>query len=277
MPAGHHTIQRKRSIGAALLALLATLLLTCMAGTPAYANGLSNPDRGNFPIIAGSEVGVPNGYCSVGAVLVPSSIFQRITPYQRAVRYLVLAKHCAPLNSPIYFAQQDIGDVVWQSAASDIELVRVSPSRDNMTLHCAGHSTPATCSPIQTFTPRANGQVFMTAPPSPIVGRRAIAGTGIPSATGTFCTSGHVTGVICDFQPTSLPVGVLRAYEHLAAGQSAAVGALRPGDSGGPVVSKDRRLLGIISGDVPNTHFLVYTPMAQVLHELSSYKLAPAN
>ncbi len=55
------------------------------------------------------------------------------------------------------------------------------------------------------------------------------------------------------------------------------MGALRPGDSGGPVVSKDRRLLGIISGDVPNTHFLVYTPMAQVLHELSSYKLAPAN
>ncbi|QIS40582.1 trypsin-like serine protease [Clavibacter capsici] len=117
----------------------------------------------------------------------------------------------------------------------------------------------------------------MTAPPSPIVGRRAIAGTGIPSATGTFCTSGHVTGVICDFQPTSLPVGTRRAYEHLAAGQSAVVGALRPGDSGGPVVSKDRRLLGIISGDVPNTHFIVYTPMAQVLHELSRYTLAPAN
>lgn len=232
-----------------------------------------NPDRDALPIIAGTRIQAPGGYCTVGAVLVPKSIFSRITPYQRATRYIVTAKHCAPLYASIHMGRMAIGSVVWQSAASDIEMIRVSPQPDNNALICAAHhSAPAFCSPVQTYTPRARGQVFMLA--AGHVTRQAVTGSGDPE--GRFCTSGYATGVKCNFHPASLPPGRSANYAHQVAGEADEHEAFAPGDSGGPVVDYGKKLLGIISGHTPNNFYMLYTPMSQVLHELFSYELAPA-
>ncbi|WP_028215431.1 trypsin-like serine protease [Paraburkholderia mimosarum] len=235
-----------------------------------------NPDRAVLPVISGSKVSVPSGSCSVGAVLVPKSFLHRLTPYQRATRWLVLAKHCAPMYATIQVGTVAIGNVVWQSAASDIELVRVSPKPNPMSLHCASHHSAAFCSPIQTYTPLANNQVFM-----PRAGQEArLAVTGWSDAPDEqFCTSGWRTGVRCVWRGMSVQAGVYRgSYEHINGAQSSELDSIENGDSGGPVVTYERQLIGIISSGEPVGRSVVYyTPMQQVLYELYSYSLAPAD
>ncbi|WOA52064.1 trypsin-like serine protease [Dickeya solani] len=188
----------------------------------------------------------------------------------------MLAKHCAPLYASIHMGINAVGSVVWQSAASDIELVRISPQPNPMALYCATHRSAVFCNPFQTYTPRANNQVFM-----PRAGREArLPVTGWSNAPdGRFCTSGWVTGVRCVWQGITLVPGMSRpAYEHIDAANSSEFDSLGNGDSGGPVVTYDRHLIGIISsGERVNRSVLYYTPMQQVLHELYSYNLAPAN
>ncbi|MEX3816439.1 trypsin-like serine protease [Paraburkholderia sp. BR13439] len=236
-----------------------------------------NPDRAVLPVISGSKVSVPSGSCSVGAVLVPKSILHRLTPYQRATRWLVLAKHCAPMYATIQVGTVAIGNVVWQSAASDIELVRVSPKPNPMSLQCASsHHSAAFCSPIQTYTPLANNQVFM-----PRAGQEArLAVTGWADAPyEQFCTSGWRTGVRCVWRGMSVEAGVYTPnYEHINAAHSSELLSIENGDSGGPVVTYERQLIGIISSGEPVGRSIVYyTPMQQVLYELYSYSLAPAD
>ncbi|WP_440864054.1 trypsin-like serine protease [Symbiopectobacterium purcellii] len=68
------------------------------------------------------------------------------------------------------------------------------------------------------------------------------------------------------------------AYQHIDAANGSELNRIDNGDSGGPVVTYDRHLIGIISSGEPNGRSIVfYTPMAQVLHELFSYNLAPAD
>ncbi|MBB5405375.1 hypothetical protein QF000_000136 [Paraburkholderia atlantica] len=236
-----------------------------------------NPDRAVLPVISGSKVSVPSGSCSVGAVLVPKSILHRLTPYQRATRWLVLAKHCAPMYATIQVGTVAIGNVVWQSATSDIELVRVSPKPNPRSLQCASTShSAAFCSPVQTYTPLANNQVFM-----PRAGQEArLAVTGWSDAPyERFCTSGWRTGVRCVWQGMSLEEGVWRPnYEHINAAHSSELSSIDNGDSGGPVVTYERQLIGIISSGEPVGRSIVYyTPMQQVLYELYSYNFAPAD
>ncbi|WP_245623904.1 trypsin-like serine protease [Paraburkholderia nodosa] len=235
-----------------------------------------NPDRAVLPVISGSKVSVPSGSCSVGAVLVPKSILHRLTPYQRATRWLVLAKHCAPMYATIHVGTVAIGTVVWQSAASDIELVRISPQPTPMSLYCASHHSAAVCNPIQTYTPLAKNQVFM-----PRAGREArLAVTGWSDAPDEqYCTSGWRTGVRCVWQGMSVAAGVWRpSYEHINAAHTSELNSIDNGDSGGPVVTYDRHLIGIISSGEPDGRSIVYyTPMEQVLYELYSYSFAPAD
>ena len=249
--------------------------LSAAAQTPS-ASEPRNPDRNVLPVISGSKVTTPFGSCTVGAVLVPKSIFSRLTPYQRATRWIVLAKHCAPLHSTIHVGNVAIGTVVWQSAASDFEVVRVSPQLDQrQALHCAGHSVPASCSLIHSYIPLANNQVFM-----PRAGREArLAINGFSNAPeyARFCTSGYRTGVHCLWQGITLVPGMSRpSHEHIKAAESSELHNIDNGDSGGPVVTYDRHLVGIISSGAPvGRSILYYTPMQQVLHELYSYNLAP--
>lgn len=146
------------------VAALAIAIVTTLASSGATAQTPRivqprNPDRAVLPVISGSKISVPFGSCTVGAVLVPTSIFHRLTPYQRATRWIVLAKHCAPLYATIHVGTAAIGTVVWQSATSDIELVRVSPQPDQAAvLYCSSHGSAAFCNPIQSYTPRANNQ-----------------------------------------------------------------------------------------------------------------------
>lgn len=263
---------------AALAIGIATILASSVA--TAQTPGIvapRNPDRAVLPVISGSKVSVPFGSCTVGAVLVPTSIFHRLTPYQRATRWIVLAKHCAPMYASIHVGTDAIGNVVWQSATSDIELVRVSPQQDQAAVvYCSSHSSAAFCNPIQSYTPRANNQVFM-----PRAGREArLPVTGWSNAPdGQFCTSGWRTGVRCVWQGFSLTPGIWRpSYEHISSAHASELNSIDNGDSGGPVVTYDKHLIGIVSSGEPNGRSIVYyTPMQQVLHELYSYTLAPAN
>ncbi|WP_263064594.1 S1 family peptidase [Dickeya dadantii] len=266
---------QKRTAALAMAALTILVSLVAVAQPPTFVPP-RNPDRAVLPIISGTKVNVPSGSCTVGAVLVPSGIFSRLTPYQRATRWIVLAKHCAPLYASIHMGINAVGSVVWQSAASDIELVRISPQPNPMALYCATHRSAVFCNPFQTYTPRANNQVFM-----PRAGREArLPVTGWSNAPdGRFCTSGWVTGVRGVWQGITLVPGMYRpAYEHIDAANSSEFDSLGNGDSGGPVVTYDRHLIGIISsGERVGRSILYYTPMQQVLHELYSYNLAPAN
>ncbi|WP_042859703.1 trypsin-like serine protease [Dickeya sp. NCPPB 3274] len=267
--------KRMAAIAIAIVATLASSVAT--AQTPPVVQP-RNPDRAVLPLISGSKVGVPFGSCTVGAVVVPTSIFSRLTPYQRATRWIVLARHCAPMYATIHLGGTStaIGNVVWQSAGSDIELVRVSPQPNPMALHCASHNSAVLCNPIQTYTPRAHNQVFM--PRGGPEARVAVTGwTNAPD--GRFCTSGWRTGVRCVWRGMSLAPGIWRpSYDHIEAADGDEFNSIDAGDSGGPVVTYERQLIGIISSGEPNGRaFIYYTPMQQVLHELYSYTLAPSD
>ncbi|WP_440863603.1 trypsin-like serine protease [Symbiopectobacterium purcellii] len=261
---------------AAALAIVTAATLASSVATAQPVVPPRNPDRAVLPVISGSKVSTPGGSCTVGAVLVPKSIFHRLTPYQRATRWIVLAKHCAPMYATIHVGTNAIGTVVWQSATSDFELVRVSPQPGPSALYCAAHHSAVFCNPLQAYIPRANNQVFM-----PRAGREArLAVTGWSNAPdGQFCTSGWRTGVSCVWRDMSLVPGMWRpAYQHIDAANGSELNRIDNGDSGGPVVTYDRHLIGIISSGEPNGRSIVfYTPMAQVLHELFSYNLAPAD
>ncbi len=270
------TLPLQKSVASLAMTIATTLASSvATAQTPGVVQP-RNPDRAVLPVISGSKVSVPSGSCSVGAVLVPKSILHRLTPYQRATRWLVLAKHCAPMYATIHVGTNAIGTVVWQSAASDIELVRISPQPNPMSLYCDSHHSAASCNPIQTYTPLAKNQVFM-----PRAGQEARLGvTGWSNAPDEqFCTSGWRTGVRCVWRGMSLSAGVWRpSYEHINAAHSSELNSIDNGDSGGPVVTYDRHLIGIISSGEPNGRSIVYyTPMQQVLYELYSYSLAPAD
>ncbi|PPT68964.1 trypsin-like serine protease [Xanthomonas arboricola] len=266
-----------RHLAAISFAIVTTLASSIAAAQTPGVVAPRNPDRAVLPVISGSKVSIPFGSCTVGAVLVPTSIFHRLTPYQRATRWIVLAKHCAPMYASIHVGTASIGNVVWQSATSDIELVRVSPQQDQAAvLYCSSHSSAAFCNPIQSYTPRANNQVFM-----PRAGREArLAVTGWSNAPdGQFCTSGWRTGVRCVWHGMSLVPGIPRpSYQHIDAAHASELNSIDNGDSGGPVVTYDRHLIGIISsGEHDGRSIAYYTPMQQVLHELYSYSLAPAD
>ncbi|KAB7762562.1 trypsin-like serine protease [Xanthomonas maliensis] len=264
------------------VACLAIVISTSFACSAAMAQVVPprNPDRDVLPLISGSKVGVNTGSCTVGAVVVPSNILYRLTPYQNATRWLVLAKHCSLPGGTVYLGDQNepIGTVVWQSAASDLELVKVPPEPNPSYVWCQAHhnSGAAICNPYLQYRPRASNQVFM-----PRGGREArLPVSGWSNAPDeTFCTSGWRTGVRCVWHGMTLAPGIWRPnYDHLGAADSSEFASLDGGDSGGPVVTYDRHLVGVISSSDDRTRsILFYTPMAQVLQELYSYTLAPSN
>ena len=273
--------RRRRVLAVAVVALAALLPPLLGSEVASAVVPPRNPDRASLPIISGTKVSVPGGSCTAGAVLTPKSLFSRLTAYQRATRWVVLAKHCAPMYASIHMGTRAVGNVVWQSATSDIELVRVSPQPDNMALICAAHhSQPAFCSPFQTYTPLANNRVFFLAN-----GREArVPVSGWADAPDDqFCTSGWASGVKCVWHGFSLEPGIYRPpYEHISAANASEFESIANGDSGGPVVTYDRHLLGIISsgeavGRTGGRSVVYYTPMRQVLHELFSYELGPAD
>lgn len=101
-------------------------------------------DRNEYPIISRAKVQISGafntqaGSCSVGAVVVPSSIFSHITSQGYEV---------PGLGEPLRSAGRDhcpgtlfCGDCGVGSPASDIELVKVVPKVDNMLFRCGTSS-----------------------------------------------------------------------------------------------------------------------------------------
>ncbi|CBA17010.1 hypothetical protein [Xanthomonas albilineans] len=262
------------------VACLAMAIGTTLACSTAMAVEPRNSDRNVLPVISGSKIRLRTGSewssCTVGAVLVPTSIWQRLTPYQNATRWLVIAKHCGPMYATVYSGDQALGAVEWQSAGSDIALVRVSPIANPTYTWCQAHHSGASyCNPYAAYTPRARNQVFMLRG-----GReRRLPVAGYSNAPdGQFCTSGFVTGVRCVWRGMSLEPGMLRpSYANISAAHADELYSLDGGDSGGPALTYDLNLIGIISSsNTANSSILFYTSMADVLQELNnSYMAAP--
>ena len=263
----------------ALACIAAVSGMVAVSAAPASAVIIvpRNPERGAEPIVAGTKVQVPGGSCTVGAVLSAKHLISRITQYQRASRWIVLAKHCADLHATVQVGSAAVGTVVWRSAASDIEIAFIKPRSNSRALWCAAHGSGAAgfCDPSAlSYTPRAYGQVYSRV--AGVISRAAVTGSGNPNGQ-RFCTSGWASGLQCVWNAVSIPPSASLSYQHLAAADADELTNLEPGDSGGPVLSYSNRLLGIISSRFTGTTVMLYTPMSQVLHELSSYQLAPAN
>jgi len=257
---------------------LAAVVGATLTGAPSASATTNNPDRVAAPIIAGTEVGVPGGSCTVGAVLSAKGFRSQRKQYQRATRWVVLAKHCAPLQAPVQLDGATVGNVVWQSAESDLELAVVPP------LACtrARAATGSCDQSVATWTPRASGRVFNRVDGG--LARAAVTGIGKPDAD-PFCTSGAASGLLCSWTATRVPAGSHPSVQHLAAARAGA--GIDPGDAGGPVISATNRLYGIISSSTTRaatgatsttgSTVLLYTPARQVFTELFRYRLAPAS
>ena len=271
----HTQAVRVRTLAVALS--VAAAVGIALAGTAPASAATSDPDRTAAPIIAGTQVGVPGSTCTVGAVLTAKGFRSQVTAYQRATRWVVLAKRCAPLQAPVRLDGAAVGSVVWQSADSDVELAVIPPLACTRVRAAAGSCDPS----VSTYTPRASGRVFTRVDGDPAPA--AVTGTGQPDAD-PFCTSGAASGVLCSWTATRVPTASRAGAQHLAAARTDAGGGIEPGDAGGPVISATNRLYGIISGgsttgttSTTSTTVLLYTPVQQVLSELFRYRLAPAS
>ncbi|MBT1633085.1 S1 family peptidase [Curtobacterium flaccumfaciens] len=271
----HPALVRSLAVAVSLAAVVGATL----TWAPSASATTSDPDRVAAPIIAGTEVGVPGGTCTVGAVLAAKGFRSQFTQYQRATRWVVLAKHCAPMQAPVQLGGATVGSVVWQSVESDLELAVVPPLACTRARAATGSCDPS----VATWTPRASGRVFTRV--GGVLARPAVTGIGQPDAD-PFCTSGASSGLLCSWTSTRVPAASRPGAQHLAAARADAGAGIEPGDAGGPVISTTNRLLGIISGSTTGaagatgstgSTVLLYTPIRQVLTELFRYRLAPAS
>lgn len=268
---------------AVVTAIVPALAFSVVSAGPASAFDSPRPDhRAEYPLIAGTRVKSPGDaenqshFCTVGAVLVPKRASSRISSYEQAKRWFVTTTACAPKSASVFLGRLGkdsvVGTVVWRSFTSDIELVQVLPRADNMKRRCAGSKNPSFCLKRPTYSPRADNRVFAL---SESKEQSTLVKGWEETLKQTFCTSGSASGVRCVWQRTGAPrqhVGFILQFAD-SSGANILVGA----DSGGPLVSDDSHLIGIVSS-VRVGRLLAYTSMGQVLKELSGFRLpgAPA-
>ncbi|WP_157726214.1 trypsin-like peptidase domain-containing protein [Xanthomonas citri] len=242
--------------------------------------------RKELPVVAGTEIYFSGGQgCTAGLIVKKTGAFNNLTEYQRAVRYIVTAEHCVSPNQEVTVGGvagvggQTIGKVAWKSSVSDLALIRVEPSATRYQ-SCFSTSAGPHCVINVRYSPRAVGKVFLTSLRTRSVTAIAVAATGVAAQNRTFCTSGAITGVNCEWTREPPPQG----WQHTA---GLTVGATNPhlglqhGDSGGPVVEyPSGNIYGIVSyRQVPlESHlpfFMGYTPISQFFSEQPGYALAP--
>ncbi|HEY6798773.1 MAG TPA: trypsin-like serine protease [Kineosporiaceae bacterium] len=266
---------RARVVGAGLgvVALGVTALVVTGSGPASAVDAV----RQQLPIVAGTELSLPGGACTAGAVLTANGLLWNVTDYQRSVRYVVTAGHCGSVNDPVSVRTPSgvvqVGKVTWTSDRADLALVRIEPDASRRQLCGSGPDGPR-CVISVAYTPRATGKVLLPA------GAVSVTSTGTPGSSEIFCTSGITTGAMCVWHTYVPP----QPISELPAGASLAESAASNteiGDSGGPVVSRSGVLYGIIASrgrvgsSVPDV--TVYTTMDQFFKEQSGYSLAPAN
>ncbi|AZZ54792.1 hypothetical protein [Rathayibacter iranicus] len=247
------------------------LVLGAMVGFASPANAL-NQIRRTTPIVAGTVIASPTKTCTVGAVLVRNTVGAFASSVTAAVRYLVLAKHCAPaIGTTIRLGTRPIGIVTWISAVDDVELVQVPPEITS-TQGCHGAHG---CFGGDLIVPLASGRVVLGTPG----GERAVPmkPAAIPGADERFCTSGGISGVNCRWMVETDRPG---NWGDSAGQIAVTTGDRLPqrGDSGGPVVGQQGQLYGIIQrgGFGSYSNLMQYLPIEELFSQLNhEFDIAP--
>ncbi|MWV31295.1 trypsin-like serine protease [Rathayibacter iranicus] len=264
-----HSYRRRLSRG--LTSLLLVVAAVIGVATPANAE---DPVRLRTPIVAGTTVlGPLENTCTVGAVLKRNGPGSLLSPFMGAVRYLVLAKHCAPeLGMEFTLNSVVIGRVSWLSATDDLELVQVAPE---VTPPRGCYSSINGCYINSLARPRAVGQVILRG----IGGERPVPmlPPASPAPGERFCTSGSTTGVNCNWIVYEGGTGRWREPGVAQAFATNAQG-VDHGDSGGPVVSQQGQFIGIIQkgGGHGRVNIMQYMPVAELVLQLDhEFDIAP--
>ena len=277
--APENRIRRRFMVMVATAAVLSSLAIA----SPSQA--VDGAARGSVPIKAGTSLAMmgtnvgpfhsPDGVCTAGPVMYYARFLYRIRPYDRAVRYVLTAKHCASLNQMVRVGGVEVGKVTWLSPDTDIALVRIEPSYTR-SRSCYSTSAGPRCSILETYTPRAVGQVILAQNRSGQETSIPVTGSGAPSPGEKFCTSGQTTGIICDFTSLRKPPSMHLDTNELPALTSSINPAA--GDSGAPVVSAGGTIYGIHTGNYQDVagkfpEFMGYVPIDVALRQLSGYAL----
>ncbi|MGJ1429634.1 hypothetical protein ACR8AL_14060 [Clavibacter sepedonicus] len=257
-----------------VLAAVSALILSSPVSAANAAPPL-NPDRIRLPIVAGTKLNGDAGSCTAGAVL--QYDFYQLLPAgfaAKATRYVVTAKHCFAVGEIVRVGGVPVGHVIEQAEHADLELVEIDAKLDpSAGLHCATHgSHPAFCA-HNYYVPRATGEIITNSGGHP---RRMPVEGHTEAPAGRFCTSGYFTGVQCDWtsfrgpepQPSHGDIHSLKAAE------SPVLGTTDAGDSGGPVYTYDRELIGINSQSAYFGSILFYVPFSFVFSNFPGYSLA---
>jgi hypothetical protein len=274
---------RRARPAAAFLAVLAVVLGMLSIASPAQA--VDPFVRSSLPARAGTRLAfegmqsgprfVPDGTCTAGAVLRGTGLLSQVTPYQRAVRFILTAGHCAELGQKVRVGDVEIGTVTWVSGQSDLAIVRVEPISTRRR-HCGPTSGAGIrCDIAVVYEPRAVGEVILVHNRVHQEASIPITGIGTPQPREIFCISGHVTGILCAFRSLGASAS-LPLQPHQVASESA--GPMTTfGDSGAPVVSRGGTLFGIhAQGGAPGTpdaQLEAYVPIDQFFREQRGYAL----
>ncbi|WP_080939422.1 trypsin-like serine protease [Clavibacter michiganensis] len=272
-------IRRRLMVAAVAAAVLSSLAVaTPSQAVDAHARRALPIKAGTSLIFMGTNSGAfhsPDSTCTAGAVMFYNRFLYRIRPYDRAVRYVLTAKHCGSMNQMVRVGDVQVGKVTWVSPTSDLALVRIEPDHTRST-HCFSGSTGRHCSIVETYTPRAIGQVILAQNRGGQENTWPVRGSGAPGAGEKFCTTGQTTGVICDYQAAPTPARVMLQPNEVAAVTSSINNTV--GDSGGPIVSPSGTIYGIefaaFGAEQPlYSNYMFYIPIAHAMRELPGYAL----
>lgn len=213
--------------------------------------------------------------CTAGAVLTGTGILSRITPYQRAVRYVATTKHCGGRGAHVRVYDVEVGTVIWESPDTDLSIIRIEPLQTTRR-SCYPTSAGIRCTLTSDYEPRARSEVLAVRNRSGQESSVPVAGTKVPDAREIFCTSGYITGIMCNYVSVASPPGLEVENQEVVAETFST--ATRTGDSGGPVLGRDMKLIGIIgAAGLPGSGretYMSYVPMAVLFREQPYYALA---
>jgi hypothetical protein len=272
MQNAHAARRSSRRLHLVLLVLAASLALVPLAESPVSAQ--PDPAASSGHIIGGSRIGVPGGFCTAGLVVKKDGLRNNLSAYQRAVRYVVTAKHCFADGDAMTFGGELVGTAVWRDPTLDLALVRVDPIVHNNRT-CAPTSAGFHCVGSVDYEPRADGRVFLATLRTRSVGREPIVSTGTPPDSTLFCSSGATSGPDCTLRSVRVSPNMGLLPGEAVAARGSVVEA--SGDSGGLVCSHDGVAYGIIKGRLlnPGATLVTYTRIGEFFaHAPGRFSLA---
>ena len=250
---------------------LALALIAVSAGPAAAEPG---PLQTTGKIVAGSQLRMPGVRCSAGLVVQKNGVIANLSPYARAIRYVVTAKHCFSRGDEVSYGDEIVGTAIWKDPHNDIALVRIEPLSEG-SRSCAPTSAGFHCVGSVTYTPRAVGRVIIASLRTRGEEKVPVLQTGSPAVGTIFCLSAAQVRSDCSLRSSrSTPDMGLQDGEEVAVSGDGRGG---PGDSGGLIVSPTQIAYGILNGAVTSNGglFIRYTRISTFFeHVPGSYSLA---